>query len=103
VFHASAGTTYYLQVGSYDGQGGASQSFTLELAPDPSVAAFANPPDPSTFDAVQFSAFVFDPTAFGTVQSERWDFGDGASIGDCCPTHRYAVDGSYTAKVTVTM
>jgi PKD domain-containing protein len=103
IFHASAGTTYYLQVGSYDGQGGASQSFGLELAPDPSVAAFANPPDPSTFDAVQFSAFVVDPTGFGTVQSERWDFGDGASSGDCCPTHTYAVDGSYTAKVTVTM
>jgi PKD repeat protein len=102
VFRAEAGRTYYLQVGSFDGQEGALQSFSLELAPDPSVAAFINPPDPSVYDTVQFSSSVFDPVGFGTIQSQEWDFGDGATGSGCCPTHRYASDGEYTAKVTVT-
>jgi hypothetical protein len=103
VFRATAGTTYWIQVGSYDGQPGALQSFTLEVAPAPSVAAFVNPPDPSVFDTAQFSAFVFDPAGVGSVQTEHWDFGDGASADGCCPTHRYSADGSYTAKVTATL
>jgi PKD repeat protein len=33
----------------------------------------------------------------------RWEFGDGTTAGDeCCPTHRYAADGDYTAQITVT-
>jgi hypothetical protein len=103
VLRTTAGKTYFIQVGSYDGQSGAPQSFGLEVAPPPSVAAFVNPPEPSIFDTAQFSAFVFDPTAFGTVQSEHWDFGDGASADGCCPTHRYTADGDYTAKITATL
>lgn len=103
VFRATAGTTYWIQVGSFDGQQGAPQSFTLEVAPNPSVAVFEGPGDPSTYDAVQFSASVFDPTGFGNVKTEHWDFGDGASADGCCPTHRYAADGTYTVKVTVTL
>ena len=102
VLSVVAGRTYYIQVGSYDGQDGASQSFTLDVAPAPSVAAFASPPDPSVFDTVQFSSSVFD-IANGTVASQRWTFGDGATADGCCPSHRYAADGSYTATVTVTM
>jgi PKD repeat protein len=103
VWRASAGKTYWIQVGSFDGQPGAPESFSLEVAPAPSVAAFVSPPDPSAFDNVQFSASVFDPAAFGTVQSEHWEFGDGTTAEGCCPTHRYAADGQYTAKVTVTL
>jgi PKD repeat protein len=103
VWQAAAGKTYWIQVGSYDGQPGAPQSFGLEVAPPPSVAAFVSPPDPSVFDSAQFSASVFDPAAFGTVQSEHWDFGDGTSAEGFSPTHRYAADGQYTAKVTVTL
>ncbi len=103
VLRTTAGKTYFIQVGSYDGQSGAPQSFGLEVAPPPSVAAFVNPHDPSIFDTAQFSASVFDPTAYGTVQSQNWDFGDGASAEGCCPTHRYAADGQYTAKITATL
>ncbi len=103
VWRATAGKTYWIQVGSYDGQPGAPESFALEVAPAPAVAAFVSPPDPSTFDNAQFSASVFDPAAFGNVQSEHWEFGDGTTADGCCPTHRYAADGQYTAKVTATL
>jgi hypothetical protein len=52
---------------------------------------------------VQFSASVLDPTGFGAVQSEHWEFGDGTTAEGCCPAHRYAADGQYTAKVTATL
>jgi PKD repeat protein len=35
-------------------------------------------------------------------QSEAWSFGDGTTANGCCPTHRYAADGDYTVKLTVT-
>jgi PKD repeat protein len=102
VFRAVAGTTYYIQVGSFDGQDGATQSFSLEVAPAPSVVPFVSTTDPSSFDTVQFFVSVFDPTGFGTVESYHWDFGDGTSSESCCPLHRYSADGQYTAKVTIT-
>jgi PKD repeat protein len=102
VFRAVAGRSYLIQVGSYDGQDGASQSFRLEVAPTPSVSPFVSTTEPSAYDTVQFFVGVFDP-ANGAVASYHWEFGDGTSADECCPTHRYASDTQYTAKVTVTM
>jgi len=103
VFSVKAGTTYYIQVGSYDGQNGTTQSFSLGLAPLPSLAVFTSPSDPSTFDTTQFSAFVFDPTASGSVKTEHWDFGDGAVADGLSVGHKFGADGTYTATLTVTM
>ena len=103
VFSVKAGTTYYIQLGSYDGQGGAPQIFSLDLAPLPSLAMFFNPNDPSTFDTTQFSAFVFDPAHSGNVQYEQWDFGDGSGADGFSVSHQYAADGTYTVTLTVTM
>jgi hypothetical protein len=101
-FHATAGTTYHFQVGGMFG-GRGTFTFTLDAAPSP-VAGFGySPPDPSTFDTVQFFDQSNDPGG-NNFSSEAWDFGDGAGASNagCCPTHRYGADGTYTARLTVT-
>jgi hypothetical protein len=95
--HVNAGTTYYFQV---DGFGSVLQ-FGIEVTPPP-VAGFSfGPSDPSIFDTVHFFDNSFDPGGLG-IESQAWDFGDGATAMGCCPTHRYAADGAYTVRLTVT-
>jgi PKD repeat protein len=99
-FHATAGTTYYLQVEDMFGNRGPI-NFHLDVAPAP-VAAFSYyPGDASIFDTVQFYDQSNDPGGNGFT-SEVWNFGDGGTASGCCPTHRYAVDGAYTVRLTVT-
>ena len=98
-FHATAGTTYYIQVAN-GGGGGNPARFTLTVAPQPQAAFSFYPPDPSVFDTIQFYDQSFDPAQIG-IQSEAWSFGDGATGTGCCPTHRYAADGAYTVTLTV--
>ncbi len=38
----------------------------------------------------------------GTIQTNAWDFGDGAVSAAASPTHLYAADGSYTVKLVTT-
>lgn len=102
LFHADAGTTYSIQVGSYDGQPGATQSFSLTVAPSLAMAAFSSPQDPSIYDDVQFYDETFDPAGPGTIAKQHWAFGDGTSADGCCVTHRYPADGTYTATLTDT-
>jgi Tol biopolymer transport system component len=99
-FRAEAGTTYRLLVGGLFGQGGQLE-FRLEETPPPVAGFGLNPFDPSLFDVVQFFDFSYDPAGLG-VQSEQWQFGDGATGTGCCPTHKYAADGDYSVHLTVT-
>ena len=99
-FQAQVGTTYYFQVDDFFGQGGPLE-FLLEVTPPPVANLFFSPFDPSAFDIVQFLDFSFDPGEAGFV-SQQWTFGDGTTGSGCCPTHRYAADGSYTVQLTVT-
>jgi hypothetical protein len=103
-FHAEAGTTYYLRVGSvYSDQGG-SVEFRLVVTPPPVAQFNFSPSDPSPFDAVQFYGYYsYDPGEVG-IQSYQWDFGDGAATTtpNCCVTHQYASDGDYTVQLAVT-
>jgi PKD repeat protein len=99
-FQAEAGTAYYFQVGvasvpSFP------VAFRLEVTPAPDANFGFSPLDPSMFDVVQFFSFASDPgdVGFGSLE---WSFGDGSSGTDCCPTHRYAVDGDYTVQHTAT-
>jgi len=99
-FHADAGNSYYLQVGSLYGERGPVW-FNLDFAPLPEADFNFYPDDPSTFDTVQFSDWSWDPADVG-IASQAWDFGDGASATGCCPTHRYASDGDYSVQLAIT-
>jgi phage baseplate assembly protein gpV len=102
LFRVTAGQTYRIQVGGYDGQDGSLTNFRLDVAPTPSVTIFWNPGDPSAFDTMQFSGSVFDQ-AGGSIDSEHWDFGDGGTAEGFSAAHRYNADGQYTVHDTVTM
>jgi hypothetical protein len=98
IFHVNAGTTYYLQLGiDYNG----TIPFYLEATPPPTASFWHNPDDPSVFDTVNFWDNSYDPAGMG-IQSQAWDFGDGSTATGCCVSHRYAKDGDYTVKLTVT-
>lgn len=99
-FRADAGTTYYFQVGNLFGTGG-SLTFNLDVTPAPEASFFFDPGDPSLFDTIQFFDSSFDPGEVG-IESQAWEFGDGATATGCCPTHQYASDGDYTVQLTVT-
>lgn len=97
-FAAVAGQTYYFQVGS-DQPGTA--TFFVQPPPPPQPSFFTQPFDPSTFDLVQFFDQSFDPGGVG-IQTQHWDFGDGATGTGFNPTHRYGADGDYQVSLTVT-
>jgi len=99
-FRAQAGTTYHFLVGGLFNQGGPVE-FRLEVTPPPVANLFYYPSDPTAFDVVQFIDQSYDPGGVG-ISARAWQFGDGATGSDCCPTHRYAADGSYTTQLTVT-
>ena len=99
-FRAQAGTTYHFLVGGLFDQGGPVE-FRLEVTPPPVANLFYYPSDPTAFDVVQFIDQSYDPGGVG-ISARAWQFGDGATGSDCCPTHRYAADGSYTTQLTVT-
>jgi PKD repeat protein len=100
-FTATAGTTYYFQVGSLYGYGG-SATFSLDVAGPPIAEIYYSYPDvPSPFDMIQFYGNSYDPAGVG-ITSQDWDFGDGATATGSYPTHRYATDGVYVVTLTVT-
>ena len=81
-FTAAAGTTYHILVAGLFDQGGPLE-FRLEVTPPPVAGFGLNPFDPSAFDGVQFFDFSYDPAGLG-IQSQQWQFGDGATGTGCC-------------------
>ena len=97
MFHADAGTTYYLQMAGRTPWGG-SEQFSLNVAPD-AVASFHYwPTDPSSFDTVQFYDYSSD---IAGIASRSWNLGDGFMSTSPAPSYRYAADGTYTAKLDI--
>ena len=99
-FRAEAHTTYYFQVGGLFSQGGPVE-FRLEVAPLPLASFGFSPFDPTIFDVVQFFDNSFDPGQVGFAPPQ-WNFGDGTSGTGSFPTKRYAADGDYVVRLTVT-
>jgi hypothetical protein len=50
---------------------------------------------------VQFNDVSYDPAGLG-IKSQAWDFGDSTTATGCCASHRFAADGDYAVKDTVT-
>jgi PKD repeat protein len=89
------------QVGAWCCEVGPVTTFRLDVAPDPVADFYYYPGDPSSFDTIQFYDYTYDPAGAG-IASRVWDFGDGATSTNQYPSHRYAADGDYTVRLTVT-
>jgi len=101
-FKADGGTTYYFQLGrAFTSNPSTPMQFRLQVAPLPATQFFFQPGDPSVFDNVQFYDQSYDPAGIG-ISSWSWNFGDGNTGNGPFMTHRYAADGDYTVKETVT-
>lgn len=99
-FHATAGTTYYVQVGGFSGEGNLLQ-WSLDVTPPLQANFYFTPFDPSKYDTIQFYDFSYDPGQVG-FQSATWDFGDGSVANDMFASHKYAADGDYLVTHSVT-
>jgi PKD repeat protein len=66
----------------------------------PIASFYFYPSDPSILDAVQFNDQSYDPGQ-QQIQSQTWNFGDGTTATGCCPTHRYAADGTYAVHLSI--
>lgn len=98
VFHADAGTTYYLQIAGNGWWDEWASQFSLSAAPRAQAQMSYYPSDPSTFDAVQFYDASYDRAG---IASRSWNLGDGFTSTSCCLAHRYAADGTYTARLDI--
>ena len=72
-----------------------------ESAANPVADFLFSPADPSALESVQFNDSSYDPAQAG-IASASWDLGDGATAIGSCPSHRFAADGEYRARLTVT-
>jgi PKD domain len=108
-FHATQGTTYYLQISDVYGGNFGPIGISFDHAPQPIANFFYQPGDPSTFDVIQFYNDSTDPGQAGFAK-ETYDFGDGTSAdvphpnqigGGPAATHQYGTDGDYTVTDTI--
>ena len=97
IFHADAGTTYYLQL-SGTSFGGV-ERLSLDRAPAARASFFYWPSDPSVFDTVSFSDYSYD---IAGIASRKWRLSDGFTSTASGFGHRFAADGSYDATLDIT-
>jgi PKD repeat protein len=99
-FHGAAGTTYYVQSGTYLTSG--SFETRIQLAPPPAVGFIWGPSYPSSFDTLTFNpSESYDPAGIG-IQTWSWALGDGTTSTEAYPQHKYAKDGDYSVTLTGT-
>ncbi|RNI15907.1 PKD domain-containing protein [Methanohalophilus sp. RSK] len=67
---------------------------------DPSADFAYSPPNPTTYETVDFTNQSSDTD--GNIVGWSWDFGDGNTSTDQNPSHQYSSEGTYTATLTVT-
>ncbi|ATU08350.1 LamG-like jellyroll fold domain-containing protein [Methanohalophilus portucalensis] len=67
---------------------------------NPSADFAYSPPNPTTYETVDFTDQSSDPD--GNIVGWSWDFGDGNTSTDQNPSHQYSSEGTYTVTLTVT-
>ena len=75
-------------------------SFTIEKNKKPIADFTYTPQQPTDLDTITFADASNDPD--GSIVSWLWDFGDGNTSTEQNPTHKYADNGTYVVKLTVT-
>lgn len=101
VVRFEAGRTYYLQFNAA-GTGAKDLTFALRPARALEPTLRVSPEAPSVYDDVRFDGYSYDPEGGGT-SIEELDFGDG-TVANPQPSyvyHRYAADGDYTVRMTI--
>ena len=101
IFTAAAGTTYRIQNGVSGFPFASQLGLQIEKTPNPVASMFVNIGDPSIYETVGFGFSGFDPAGVG-IDSWSWSFGDGSGATGPNPSHRYAADGDYEVRLTVT-
>ncbi len=78
----------------------------VDVKPVPKLTDLAPPLvarlDWSPRSPIADGAVHFRDQSLGWIQSWRWEFGDGASSESKGPTHRYAKEGDYAVRLTIT-
>lgn len=94
--------TYTVRLTVTDDRGGnAIATESVTVARPPNVAPTAKASAECTGLVCAFDASASSDSD-GTIDSYAWDFGDGTTGTGKKPDHTYAVDGTYTATLTVT-
>ncbi len=93
--------TVTLKVTDNEGAVGITQ-YSKTIANQPPVAVIEKSAGTvSSSESVAFNAVhSYDPD--GVILSYKWDFGDGTTSTDMLAIHKYASNGAYTVKLTVT-
>lgn len=95
------GNVYWLSLGFGGGGQLRRLSYTGAVNSPPVItAASANPTTGAAPLAVTFTGAASDPD--GTPVTYAWEFGDGATSTEASPTHTYAANGTYQARLLVT-
>ncbi|MCD6448853.1 MAG: PKD domain-containing protein, partial [Thermoplasmata archaeon] len=77
-----------------------SATFTIEKNKKP-VADFSySPSQPTDLDTITFADASTDED--GSIVAWLWEFGDGTTSNEQNPSHKYADNGTYVVKLTVT-
>jgi PKD repeat protein len=79
-----------------------SQSVTVVPGVNPIAVFTFSPAQPVVNQRVHFNASQSTPAPGGSIESYRWDFGDGSSGSGVQPSHVYTRAGVYRVLLTVT-
>ena len=96
-----SGDLVYVDPGFSPGGGGVYRVI-FDPAGRPNAVATASPIFAAPREPVHFSSAGSTKPAGAPALTYEWDFGDGATSTAANPTHDYAADGVYVARLTVT-
>ncbi|MFE2752560.1 PKD domain-containing protein [Actinosynnema sp. NPDC059335] len=96
----TAGSTYHIQVSNAFARPGPT-TLALAVAPPLNTYFGQSSADPSVLDTVTFTDQSYDGAGEPITRTE-WDFGDGTTAAGRQVEHRFAADGDYVVRMTVT-